>query len=122
MILHRNHKLKKGVALITAMMVMSLATITAVQMSSEQQIYFRRTENILLHEQAYLYLLSAEDFTKLALAEDYRDNQTDSMQDAWHSDEPVIFPVEGGALTGSVYDLQGKININKKSKNSEILQ
>jgi general secretion pathway protein K len=116
LVLQKKRKLRKGVALITAMMVMSLATITAVQMTSEQQIYFRRTENILLHEQAYLYLLSAEDFTKLVLAEDFRDNQTDSMLDAWHSEEPVIFPVEGGALTGSVYDLQGKININNLAK------
>ena len=116
MTLRTRLKLKKGVALITAMMVMSLATITAVQMTSEQQIYFRRTENILLHEQAYMYLLSAEDFTKVALAEDFKDNQTDSFTDAWHSEEPVIFPVEGGVLIGKVYDLQGKININNLSK------
>ena len=65
MYLFKRGKLRKGVALITAMMVMSLATITAVQMTSEQQIYFHRTENILLHEQAYLYLLSAEDLPRL---------------------------------------------------------
>jgi general secretion pathway protein K len=112
----KSNRLKKGVALITAMMVMSLATITAVQMTSEQQVYFRRTENILLHEQAYLYLLSAEDFVKIVLAEDFKDNNTDSLEDAWHSDDPVIFPVEGGALTGSVADLQGKFNINNLSK------
>ncbi|MGD9386529.1 MAG: type II secretion system minor pseudopilin GspK [Thioalkalispiraceae bacterium] len=110
--------MNKGVALITAMMVMSLATITAVQMTSEQQIYFHRTENILLHEQAYLYLLSAEDFTKLVLAEDFRGNESDSFVDAWFSEQPVIFPVEGGTLTGSVNDLQGKININNLAKDS----
>ena len=116
MTLFNRHKLKKGVALITAMMVMSLATITAVQMTSEQQIYFRRTENILLHEQAYMYLLSAEDFTKIVLAEDFNDNTTDSFQDIWYSDDPAIFPIEGGILTGEVSDLQGRFNINNLAK------
>jgi len=114
--LFNRHKLKKGVALITAMMVMSLATITAVQMTADQQIYFRRTENILLHEQAYMYLLSAEDFTKIVLAEDFNDNTTDSFQDIWYSDDPAIFPIEGGILTGEVSDLQGRFNINNLAK------
>lgn len=114
--LFKTDRLKKGVALITAMMVMSLATITAVQMTSEQQVYFRRTENILLHEQAYLYLLSAEDFTKTVLAEDYNNNKTDSFDDIWYSEDPVVFPVEGGILTGVVSDLQGKFNINNLVK------
>lgn len=116
MYLLKRQKLKKGIALLTAMMVMSLATITAVQMTSEQQVYFRRTENILLHEQAYLYLLSAEDFTKIVLAEDFDNNQTDSFQDDWYSEDPIVFPVEGGVLTGSVSDLQGKFNINNLAK------
>jgi len=112
----KRQKLRKGIALLTAMMVMSLATITAVQMTSEQQVYFRRTENILLHEQAYLYLLSAEDFTKIVLTEDFNNNQTDSFQDDWYSEAPVVFPIEGGVLTGSVSDLQGKFNINNLAK------
>lgn len=116
MYLLKRQKLRKGIALLTAMMVMSLATITAVQMTSEQQVYFRRTENILLHEQAYLYLLSAEDFTKIVLTEDFNNNQTDSFQDDWYSEAPVVFPIEGGVLTGSVSDLQGKFNINNLAK------
>ena len=116
MYLLKRQKLRKGIALLTAMMVMSLATITAVQMTSEQQVYFRRTENILLHEQAYLYLLSAEDFTKIVLTEDFNNNQTDSFQDDWYSEDPVVFPIEGGVLTGSVSDLQGKFNINNLAK------
>ena len=116
MYLCKRQKLKKGVALITAMMVMSLATITAVQMTSEQQVYFHRTENILLHEQAYLYLLSAEDFTKIVLAEDFKNNQIDSFTDDWYSEAPIVFPIEGGVLTGTVSDLQGKFNINNLAK------
>lgn len=101
----------RGLALITALMVMSLATITAVSMTAEQQIYFRRTENILLHEQAYLYLLSAEDFAKVVLQDDFRKNKNDSFKDDW-AQQGAAFPIEGGMLTGTISDLQGKFNIN----------
>ncbi len=104
-------RFQKGVALITAMMVMSLATITAVSMTAEQQVYFRRTENILLHQQAYLYLLSAEDFAKIVLQDDFKKNQFDSFKDDWAGDE-VVFPVQEGVLSGKIEDLQGKFNIN----------
>ncbi len=104
----------KGVALITALMVMSLATITAVSMTADQQIYMRRTENIRDHEQVFMYLLSAEDFTKIVLAED--DPKQDSFKDDWYSEEPIVFPIEGGVLTGKVSDLQGKLNVNNLSR------
>lgn len=110
----QHRQFKKGVALITAMMVMSLATITAVSMTADQQVYMRRTENIRYHEQVFMYLLSAEDFSKIVLSED--DPKQDSFQDDWYSEEPAVFPIEGGVLTGKILDLQGKLNINNLSK------
>lgn len=102
---------QRGVALITAMLVVSLATITAVAMTAEQQIFFRRTENILHHQQAYLYLLGAEDWAKQILARDLNDNRTDSRKDDWAVELPPL-PVEGGMIGGVVEDLQGRFNIN----------
>jgi len=107
----RNNKFQSGIALITAMLVVSLATITAVAMTSEQQIFFRRTENVLFHEQAWLYLLGAEDWAKHVLIRDRKDNETDSKQDDWATVLPPI-PVEGGTVGGSIEDLQGRFNIN----------
>ena len=110
----QHRQFKKGIALITALMVMSLASITAVQMTADQQVYMRRTLNILYHEQVFMYLLSAEDFTKIVLSED--DPKQDSFQDDWFSEEPIVFPIEGGVLTGKVSDLQSKLNINNLSR------
>ena len=62
---------QRGVALILAMLVVSLAEMTAVSMSSDQLLFFRRTENLLYHEQAYMYLLGAEDWGKQVLARDF---------------------------------------------------
>jgi general secretion pathway protein K len=115
---YQHSKLNQGLALITALMVMSLATITAISMTAEQQIYFRRTENILLHEQAYLYLLSAEDFAKVVLQDDFRKNQTDSLKDAW-AEQGAAFPVENGILTGTISDMQGKFNLNNLAVNGK---
>jgi general secretion pathway protein K len=102
---------QRGIALLLAMLIMSLATMTAVSLSSNQQLFFRRTENALYHEQAYQYLLGAEDWGKQVLARDANANKTDSKQDDWAKILPPI-PVEGGSVGGSIEDLQGRFNIN----------
>lgn len=113
-VIHRH----KGVALITAMLVVSLATVTAVSMTSEQQIFFRRTENVLFHEQAYLYLLGAEDWARHVLIRDSKNNQTDSARDDWAQILPAL-PVEGGSIAGVIKDLQGRFNINNLASGDE---
>ena len=102
---------QRGIALLLAMLIMSLATMTAVSLSSNQQFFFRRTENVLYHEQAYQYLLGAEDWGKQVLARDANTNKTDSKKDDWATVLPPI-PVEGGTIGGSIEDLQGRFNIN----------
>lgn len=100
-----------GVALITAILVMSLATITAVAMTVRKQVDFRRSENMLLHDQAYLYLLGAEDWAKQILLRDRNNNDYDSMKDDWATILPPM-PVDGGSIGGHVEDLQGRFNLN----------
>lgn len=107
----RNTCWQKGVALLFAMLVMSLATMLAVSLTSNQQLFFRRTENVLYHEQAYAYLLGAEAWGKEVLARDFNANKTDSLLDNWAKVLPPI-PVEGGSVGGSITDLQGRFNIN----------
>lgn len=108
MTLHKQHR---GIALLTAMLVLSLATITAVAMMARKQVDFRRSENMLRHEQAYLYLLGAEDWARHVLLRDRKDNNTDSYEDDWATILPPI-PVEGGSIGGRIDDLQGRFNIN----------
>lgn len=101
----------RGVALITAMLVMSIATITAVAMMARKQVDFRRSENVLYHEQAYLYLLGAEDWAKQVLVNDRKKNDIDSYKDDWATILPPL-PIEGGSIGGRIEDLQGRLNIN----------
>ena len=101
----------RGVALITAMLVLSIATITAVAMMARKHVDFRRSENALYSEQAYLYLLGAEDWAKQVLVRDRGKNLIDSYKDDWATILPPL-PVDGGSIGGKIEDLQGRININ----------
>ena len=102
---------QSGIALLTVLLVMVLATIAAVAMTSRQQIDIRRTENILRNDQTNLYLLGAEDWARHLLAKDLQDSTTDSLGEDWATVLPPM-PIEGGQISGAIEDLQGRFNLN----------
>jgi general secretion pathway protein K len=102
---------QRGVALITALLVVALATVAAVAMATRQQLDIRRTGNLLHGEQAYTYLLGAESWARVVLARDLRDSQIDSLSEDWATQLPASF-VEGGSLIGRIRDAQALFNLN----------
>lgn len=112
------HRKQRGLAILMALLVTSLAAMFAVSLASNQLIFFRRTSNVLYYEQAYQYLLGAEDWGKQILARDLNDNKTDSLLDIWAKVLPPI-PVDGGTVGGSIEDLQGRFNINNLANSSD---
>jgi len=58
--LTHSHKEQNGVALITALLIVSLATIMAVSLISRQYMDVRRTGNIMNSDKAYLQALTME--------------------------------------------------------------
>lgn len=111
MLQNQNLALQQGVALITALLVVALATITAVAMTTRQQLDIRRTANVLNGEQAYLYALGAESWVKRILLRDAKHNRIDSFKDMWAMPLPPL-PISGGTVQGQVEDLQGRFNLN----------
>ncbi|HEY9197852.1 MAG TPA: type II secretion system minor pseudopilin GspK, partial [Gammaproteobacteria bacterium] len=102
---------QRGVALITALLVVALATVAAVAMASRQQLDVRRTANLLDGDQAYLYALGVESWARVVLARDARDNQVDKLDEDWAKRlSPIAVP--GGQVDGFVSDLQGRFNLN----------
>ncbi len=99
----------QGIALITVLLVVALATITAVAMTTRQQLDIHRTANIINGEQAYIYALGGESWVKQILLRDK--NKIDSLQDDWATPIPSL-PISGGSIQGKVEDLQGRFNIN----------
>ena len=108
---------QKGIALIMVLLVVALVAIIATGITSKQNLSSRRTGNLLNNEQAYLYLLAAEDVAKEALVEDARDNNTDTLDENWAVELPP-WPVEGGLVSGSLKDLQSRFNLNNLVDNS----
>jgi len=98
-----------GVALITVMLIVALATITAVAMTTRQQFDIYRTANLINNDQAYLYALGGESWIKKILLRDSK--KVDNLQDIWATSIPAL-PVPGGYITGQTIDLQGKFNLN----------
>lgn len=109
---------QRGVALITVMLIVALATILAVSMSSRQQLDIHRSANVFNFEQAYQYILGAEAWTKQILKRDSEDNKTDSAHDDWATILPAL-PIEGGKMIGKIEDLQARFNLNNLVQNGE---
>lgn len=109
---------QRGLAILMALLVTALAGMLATSMASNQLIFFRRTSNLIFYEQAYQYLLGAEDWGKQILARDLESNKIDSFQDTWAKVLPPL-PVDGGAVGGSIEDLQGRFNINNLADPSD---
>ena len=114
----RNKNQEKGVALITVMLILALATILAVSMSSRQQLDIHRSANVINFEQAYQYILGAETWAEQFLKRDLSDNNVDSLNDDWATVLPPL-PIEGGSMSGQVEDLQARFNINNLVQNGK---
>ncbi|MDH3899452.1 MAG: type II secretion system minor pseudopilin GspK [Gammaproteobacteria bacterium] len=102
---------QRGVALVTALLVVSVVTVAAVAMATRQHIDVRRTGNLIHGEQAYDYALAAESWARVVLRRDAEDSDYDSLAEDWATALPPI-AVEGGLVDGAVEDLQGRFNLN----------
>ncbi len=109
---------QKGVALITALLIVALATIISVNIATRLQLDVRRTSNMLSSEQAVQYVSAAENLLSLALYEDRKDNDTDYYGDPdEHSDREswadlYEFPFENAMIRSQAVDLQACFNLN----------
>lgn len=120
-------KQQRGVALITAVLIVALVTAAAVSMASKQQVDIRRTANIFNNDIAYQFALGAEDYARNVLEWDITKagSTTDHLGEDWAQE--VAVPVEGAMLSGVVHDLHGRINLNTLlkadgSKNDEMVK
>jgi general secretion pathway protein K len=102
---------QQGVALITALLVVAIATVAATSMATRQQMDIRRTGGLLHSEQAYAYSLGAESWAQVVLARDKRDSKIDTLYEDW-STQPPVSVVEGGSIIGRILDMQGRFNLN----------
>lgn len=101
----------KGTALITALLVVALASTAAAAMLKQQHLDIRRASNVFNADQAGLYAQSAETWVIQVLLRDELENKNDSLADSWATlSEPI--EVEDGKMLVQVDDLQSRFNLN----------
>jgi len=102
-----------GVALITALIITSIAVSLATLIIYRQQIQIRLTNNISNLEQNYQYAYGMEDFAGTILRRSWEDQPNfDSLNDEWYSENGLVLPITGGLMTGKLFDLHARINLN----------
>ena len=116
--LHLNpNRSQQGAALIIAMLVFALSATLLVALQREFSLALQRGTNQLFSEQAWAYLIGAEELAKLALqADNVLDARSataaDHLGELW-AQPATPYPLDaGGWMTGQLTDLQGRINLN----------
>jgi general secretion pathway protein K len=108
----RGRLAQRGVALITAVLMVALATILAVEVGFRGFLDQRRTGTLFAIDQAYLISLGAEAWAADFLKKDLQESQTDHLGEIWARPLPPL-PIDGGGVvTGRLEDLQGRFNVN----------
>lgn len=105
---------QRGVALITAVLIVALATILAVNVGFNGYMDQRRTANAFAADQSYEIALGGEAWASDSLRRDkIQSPKTDDFTEEWATPIPPI-PIEdvGGEFEGQLEDLQGRFNIN----------
>lgn len=107
----KTHLRQHGVALVTVLLVVALASAAAVAVAARQVIDVRRTENVVIAGQANLLVRGMETWVRQVLERDAVETKTDGPADTWSSLARPI-EIEHGQILGRVEDLQGRFNLN----------
>jgi general secretion pathway protein K len=103
---------QRGVAILTALLVVAVGTIIAVDLVWQSTLDQRRTAAALAADQSLMFALGAEAWAADILRQDLVDSpESDHLGELWATELPPL-PFEGGVITGRVEDLQGRFNLN----------
>src|SRR6476661_764333 len=112
------HGRQRGVAVVTALLLTTLAVTIVASLFWQQQVQVRAIENQRLQLQKEWILRGALDWARLILREDARDSQVDSLDEPWAvplSETRLDQDVENGreagkdshaTLSGQIVDAQ----------------
>jgi general secretion pathway protein K len=110
-------KQQQGIALITILVMVALATILAATIAKRQANTAENTAYLMRQNQSLLYAKSAEAFFSERLVDDAENaGDVDHLQENWAKPMPA-FPVEDGFVSGTLQDESGKFNLNSLVNN-----
>ena len=103
---------QQGIALITILMLVALATIIAATIAKRQSYTNDSTAYMMRQSQSLYYAKSAEAFFSELLVQDAEsDSKADYLHETWAKPMPA-FPIDGGYVSGQLIDESGKFNLN----------
>jgi general secretion pathway protein K len=103
---------QRGVALITAIVLVAIATMLAVHIGTRAALDLRRTAGLAALDQGWHVALGAEAWAAEVLRDDFEDDpDMDHMGEAWAQPLPGL-PIDGGEVRGAIEDMQGRFNLN----------
>jgi len=102
---------QRGVALITAVLMVALATMLAIDVGYRGFLDQRRSGTLFALDQGYEIALGAEAWAADFLKRDLQESQTDHFGETWARPLPPL-PIEGGTVEGRLEDMQGRFNLN----------
>ena len=106
---------ERGMAILTAMLVIALGTITMVAIASSQRLSLQRERNEAALSLARDLAVSGERFAAALLFRDRKAGErenSDSLDDDWAQTIPPIPIDELAVIQGCVVDMQGRFNLN----------
>ena len=112
----KNYSSQRGVALLTILVMVALATILAATIAKRQINTAENTGYLMRQDQSLLYAKSAEAFfSELLIQDSDNGSSIDHLQENWAKPMPP-FPVEDGSVSGKLLDESGKFNLNNLVK------
>ncbi|MGE5094181.1 MAG: type II secretion system minor pseudopilin GspK [Betaproteobacteria bacterium] len=109
---------ERGVAAITAILIVAVAASAAAVMLSQQSAMLDQSMLVVSRAQADLYAQAGIDWARGVLAEDAQSSAIDTLKEGWA--QPIVgLPVERAVVAGDIADEQGKLNLNNLLKNTQ---
>ena len=105
-----NRRREHGVALVTAVVLVALATVIAVAIGTRSALSARRSAGNFGYEQAVQFAAGAEALAAHVLREDR--NAQDTLAESWANPYGPVEIAPGVALEAALADEQGKFNLN----------
>jgi general secretion pathway protein K len=109
--MHHRPGRERGVALLMALVVLTISATLAAAMVWDRHLDLRRTANIIQGGQAFELALGSEAWARQILHLDALKSKTDTLGEMWAQQLPPL-PVAGGQIAGHLEDLQGRFNLN----------
>lgn len=114
----RSPHTQKGLALITAMLVVAIVATIATYVSLGQQVWLRQVQNLSDRGQADSMRHATLDWIAIVLLRDAKNSKIDSLDEIWAKTFPPL-PFEGGTISVAISDAQARFNLNNLVRNGQ---